>query len=83
LFTECRSDLRLIISDPVPNPFEEWMKAVENISKHLPEYKYKKLRYPKSYEDLSILDEWLPAIYIGKAELIMDKNRNLYLFDRW
>lgn len=83
LFTECRSDLRLIISDPVPNPFEEWKKAVENISKHLPEYKYEKLRYPKSYEDLSILDEWLPAIYIGKAELIMDKNRNLYLFNRW
>jgi|GEM_PF-1195181 len=88
LFTECRSDLRLIINDPVPNPFEEWKKAVENISKHLPKYRYTgynyaELRYPKSYEDLSILDEWLPAIYIGKAELTMDKNRNLYLFDRW
>jgi len=83
LFTQCRSDLGLIINGPVPNPLEEWKKAVENISKHLPEYKYKKLRYPKSYEDLSILDEWLPAIYIGKAELTMDKNRDLYLFDRW
>jgi hypothetical protein len=69
--------LRLVVSGGVPDPFEEWRRvAVSN-----PPTRYR-LDYPKSYEDLSILDENLPAIFVGRAELVKWE-RGLYIIGRW
>jgi hypothetical protein len=39
------------------------------------------LDYPKSYEVLSVLDELLPSIFVGKLELIRGDD-NLFVIRR-
>ena len=68
LFRSCREELRLVISGEIPDPFREWWKIVGNPGVYLSE-----LDYPSSYEILSRLDEVIPAIIVGRAELIKEK----------
>jgi hypothetical protein len=68
LFRSCREELRLVISGEIPDPFREWWKIVDNPGVYLSE-----LDYPSSYEILSRLDEVIPAIIVGRAELIKEK----------
>jgi hypothetical protein len=79
LFRNGRSHLRLVVSGELPDPFEDWVKATESV---LP-CEFISLKYPKSYEDLSMLDECLPAVFVGRIELIMIKGGELYLIRRW
>ena len=71
--------LRLVATGEVPDPLEEWKKMVKSGPPTL-----WKLNYPSSYEDLSILDEQLPAVLTGRAELVVEVGgRALYVFRRW
>jgi len=81
LFRRSKSELKLIVKGDVPNPFEEWQqKVVRSVEFRF----YSSLKYPESYEDLSMLDEVLPAIFVGKAELITSKHgRELLVIWRW
>ncbi len=80
LFKHNKSELELIVKDDVPNPFEEWQKVVRNVEFRF----YSSLKYPESYEDLSMLDEVLPAIFVGKAELVKSKHdHKLLVIWRW
>jgi hypothetical protein len=80
LFRHNKSELELIVKGDVPNPFEEWQKAVKNVEFRF----YSSLKYPESYEDLSMLDEILPAIFVGKAELVTSKyDHKLLVIWRW
>jgi len=82
LFTYCKNDLKLIISGEVPDPLTYWEEAVKDVK--VPPYYQFELNYPKSYEDLSMLDEWLPAIFVGRAELIVGREgKKLHLVRRW
>jgi hypothetical protein len=75
-----KCELELIVKGDVPNPFEEWQKAVRNVEFRF----YSSLKYPESYEDLSMLDEILPAIFVGKAELVKSKyDHKLLVIWRW
>jgi hypothetical protein len=79
LFRFCGHALRLVVAGELPNPFEEW----KNIVKSAPLTRII-LKYPRSYEDLSILDEQLPAVFTGRAELVVSEDgRELYLYERW
>jgi hypothetical protein len=73
-----RDRLRLVVSGEVPDPFKEWQTATT--SNPPPLYR---LDYPDSYEDLSMLDECLPAIFIGRGELVKGESGVLYIFRRW
>ena len=74
-----RDYLRLVATSEVPDPLEEWKKMVKNGPPTL-----WKLNYLSSYEDLSILDEQLPAVLTGRAELVIEvRGRALYVFRRW
>jgi hypothetical protein len=79
LFRYNKSELELIVKGDVPNPFEEWQKAVRNVEFRF----YSSLKYPESYEDLSMLDEVLPAIFVGKAELVKSKHDHKQLLVIW
>jgi hypothetical protein len=80
LFRRSKSELKLIVKGDVPDPFEEWQKAVRNVKFRF----YSSLKYPESYEDLSMLDEVLPAIFVGKAELVKSRYDNkLLVIWRW
>jgi len=80
LFKHNKSELELIVKGDVPNPFEEWQKVVRNVEFRF----YSSLKYPESYEDLSMLDEVLPAIFVGKAELVKSKHdHKLLVIWRW
>ena len=80
LFKHSKSELELIVKGDVPNPFEEWQKAVRNVEFRF----YSSLKHPESYEDLSMLDEVLPAIFVGKAELVKSKHdHKLLVIWRW
>jgi hypothetical protein len=71
--------LRLVISGEIPDPFEEWQKVVDH-----PKISSGILDYPNSYEALSRLDENIPAILVGRAELIKERGtQNLYIICRW
>jgi len=90
LFDRCSRELKLIIGGEVPNPFKEWQQAVgrpkirtkfrdcECVYKGFGEIS----NPPKSYEELSILDENVPAIIAGRAELVKARER-LCLIERW
>jgi hypothetical protein len=80
LFRRNKSELELIVKGDVPNPFEEWQKVVTNVEFRF----YSSLKYPESYEDLSMLDEVLPAIFVGRAELVTSKyDHKLLVIWRW
>jgi len=79
LFRFCDHALGLVVAGELPNPFEEW----KNMVKSEPPTRIT-LGYPRSYEDLSILDEQLPAVFTGRAELVVSEDgRGLYLYKRW
>jgi len=69
--------LKLVVSE-VPNPFKEWQSAVASEPPTRSE-----VNYPNCYEDLSVLDECLPSIFTGMAELVKGEGRILYIFRRW
>jgi hypothetical protein len=73
--------LRLVVAGELPDPFREWMNMVKS---ELPIQLFS-LKYPSSYEDLSILDEYLPAVFTGRAELVAGggEGSTLYLYRRW
>jgi hypothetical protein len=79
LFSYCRDQLRLVVSDEVPDPLNEWSKMVINTPS--PSSIPSTLDYPKSYEVLSVLDELLPSIFVGKLELIRGDD-NLFVIRR-
>jgi hypothetical protein len=80
LFKHNKIDLELIVKGDVPNPFEEWQKVVTNVKFRF----HSSLKYPESYEDLSKLDEVLPAIFVGRAELVKSKyDHELLVIRRW
>ena len=60
--------LELIIRDKAPKPLSDWKNMVKSEITRTSE-----LPYPDSYEALSRLDEYLPAIFTGEAELIKMK----------
>ena len=71
--------LKLIIRDEVPKPLSAWENMVKSEITRTSE-----LPYPDSYEALSRLDEYLPAIFTGEAELIkMKGEKKLALLWRW
>jgi hypothetical protein len=79
LFRFYREELRLVISGEIPDPFEEWRKVVDH-----PEISSEILDYPNSYEALSRLDENIPAILVGRGELIKEREtQKLYIIRRW
>jgi hypothetical protein len=79
LFRFCGHALRLVVAGELPNPFEEWKNMVKSEPPTLGT-----LEYPRSYEDLSILDEQLPAVFTGRAELVIGEDRRgFYLYRRW
>jgi len=91
LFDGCSKELKLVTGGEVPNPFREWQQTVG--SPHIrtkfrdcEECVYKGLgeisNPPKSYEELSILDENVPAIIVGRAELVKAREK-LCLIERW
>jgi hypothetical protein len=70
LFSNARYLLELVTIGEVPDPRGDWVKLVgEAVSQVLSE----ELNYPRSYEDLSRLDEVLPAVFVGKNELILEE----------
>lgn len=71
--------MRLVVSDEVPDPLNEWSKMVINTLS--PSSIPSTLDYPKSYEVLSVLDELLPSIFVGKLELIRGDD-NLFVIRR-
>ena len=77
LFT-WQGELRLVVSGEVPNPLEEWRKAVGTPGQY-----YASLDYPRSYEALSKLDESLPGILVGRFELVKGEGERLRLISRW
>jgi len=79
LFRYGRDYLRLVVSGELPDPLKDWVKATEDISP----CKFGSLNYPKSYEDLSMLDECLPAVFVGRIELVMGRGGRLLLIRRW
>jgi hypothetical protein len=83
LFTNYRARdlLKLVTIDEVPSPYGDWVKLVGEAVKDAPYYM--KLNYPRSYEDLSRLDEVLPAVFVGKYELMLDKENRITLIARW
>lgn len=72
-----RDHLKLVVSGEVPNPLEEWQRAA--VTGPLTR---SALGYPDSYEDLSLLDEILPAVLVGRAELVRGDGE-LYIISRW
>jgi len=79
LFRFCYHAIWLVVAGELPNPFGEW----KNMVKSEPPTR-RTLEYPRSYEDLSILDEQLPAVFTGRAELVVSEDgRELYLYERW
>jgi hypothetical protein len=81
LFGWCKEPLRLVISGEVPNPLIEWRKVTE--SKLSRGTIYYRLDHLNSYENLSMLDECLPAIFMGMAELVKGEGGTLYILRRW
>jgi hypothetical protein len=74
LFENARYLLKLVTIDEVPDPHVDWVKLVgEAVGVVL---FGGELNYPRSYEDLSRLDEVLPAVFVGKDELILEEGRN-------
>ena len=85
LFEDGKEKFSLFLTE-IPNPKSDWINAVE---KHFPmvdvklDGAIKFLGYPDSYEKLSILDEYLPAILVGKLELLKDDKDQIILLMRW
>ena len=77
LFSNYSWCLKMVVSE-VPNPFKEWQSAVASEPPTRSE-----VNYPNCYEDLSVLDECLPSIFTGMAELVKGEGRILYIFRRW
>jgi hypothetical protein len=78
----CENELALVVS-PVPNPFNDWKASVGN---KLPASGYRsELNYPKSYEDLSLLDDVLPAVFDGQLELYLSSvdREKIRIARRW
>jgi hypothetical protein len=73
-----RGCLKLVISGEVPDPFNEWQRVA--VCERPTRYGLYSLN---SYENLSILDENLPAIFMGRAELVRGEGGELYIFERW
>lgn len=80
LFRYNKNYLKLIV-DEVPDPFTEWRKILEDKIPIRTGYSY--LEHLNNYENLSKLDEILPAVIIGKYELIKGDNGGIYVIDRW
>ena len=78
---EVGKSLRLIITE-VPDPFDHWKNMAVS---ELPDQLISKLNYPiRSYHTLSVLDEYLPAIFTGRVELIKEETGEcLHLIRRW
>jgi hypothetical protein len=72
-----RDRLRLVISGEVPDPFSEWQRVA--VSEPPTRSRLDPLN---NYENLSILDENLPAIFMGIAELVKGEGGELYIFGR-
>jgi hypothetical protein len=71
-----------LVCDEIPYPRAEW----ESAEKSRPPFSHRDVYWlgsPDSYETLSELDEWLPAIITGRAELVKDRNGELCVFMRW
>jgi hypothetical protein len=82
LFRQCRAELKLVVSDDVPDPLLEWQRAVGTPGKAPP----LPLDHLRSYENLSKLDESLPGVLVGRCELIKVEEggvKKLYLVERW
>jgi hypothetical protein len=81
MFNICIDELALVVSE-VPNPFDDWKASVGN---KLPASGYRvELNYPKSYEDLSLLDDVLPAVFDGQLELFLSSDKEkIRLVSRW
>jgi hypothetical protein len=81
MFNICRDELALVVSE-VPDPFNDWKASAGN---KLPAVYSRELNYPKSYEDLSLLDDVLPAIFDGQLELYLSsvKREEIVLERRW
>ncbi|MHA1631203.1 MAG: hypothetical protein ACTSXC_00035 [Candidatus Freyarchaeota archaeon] len=79
LFRYCRDPLKLVVSGEIPDPFDEWKYIAVS---EPPKWAW--LGYPDSYEVLSMIDEHLPAIFVGRVELVKEREgRRLYLVRRW
>jgi hypothetical protein len=76
-YSPSRDCLKLVVSGEVPDPLREWL----SIAVSEPPTK-SRLDYPDSYENLSMLDECLPAIFTGRAELVRGDGV-LYIIRRW
>jgi hypothetical protein len=90
LFDRCSRELKLVIGNEVPSPFKEWQQAVGSPPIRT-KFRSCECVYrgygeisnpPKSYEELSILDENVPAIIVGRAELVKAREK-LCLINRW
>lgn len=80
LFDHWGSVLKPFIGEEAPNPFKVWKEATMNVptSKSIPSM----LEYPNNYEALSILDELIPSIMVGRLELMKGDGR-LIVVSRW
>lgn len=82
-----RKLLELVVKGDVPNPLHDWMVMAEKWLSELKATKgyryFERLPPPNSYEALSILDEYLPGIFVGKFELVADpKGKELVVAGR-
>jgi len=76
-----RAELELIARG-IPKPMADWVKLAESMVTTRPS-KDVTLGRLDSYEALDILDEYLPSIFVGKYELIIDERGGLKLLSRW
>jgi hypothetical protein len=81
LFYWCSNELKLIVSDELPDPFLEWRKIVGTLG----HFSFSPLPSLKSYEALSRLDESLPGVLVGRFELVegVERGRELHIITRW
>jgi hypothetical protein len=71
-----------LVCDEIPYPRAEWELAEKSRPPFSGRDVYR-LGSPDSYETLSELDEWLPAVITGRAELVKDRTGELFVFTRW
>lgn len=76
-----KDELKLIIRE-IPKPRNDWIKLAESMVALRPSASMSPTSLD-SYEALSILDEYLPLIFVGKCELVMDEWRRLRVLQRW
>jgi hypothetical protein len=72
-----------LVCDEIPDPRAEWELAEKSRAPSPWRDIVYPLGSPDSYETLSVLDEWLPAVITGRAELVKDRNGKLFVFRRW